>query len=315
MLDQQTEKMLSDMSEAGGPALHEMPVADAREALSSISEALGCKDSQIFAAEDREIPGPNGPIPVRIYWPDTATPDQPRPLLIFYHGGGFALGDIETHDSVTRYLCEKAGAIVISVGYRLAPENPFPAGVEDCYATLMWVSENAGNLGGDGMRIALAGDSAGGNMTAAVCLMARERTGPHISLQLLLYPCVDMVLETSYTSYEKFGGGEYFLGLEDMQWIRGMYFRDSEDAKDFRASPLLYPDLSNLPPAFIMTAGYDPLRDQGKHYADRLNEADVAVEYQCFEGAIHGFLNFAGVLDIGKSGLNRIVRVMKDYLA
>ena len=324
MLDKQVEKLLADMSAAGGPALHEMPVAVAREAIAAISDALGYKDTHIFATEDREVPGPAGPIPVRIYWPHEVSSDQTIPILLFYHGGGFAIGDIETHDSVTRYLCEKAQVIVISVDYRRAPENPFPAGVEDCYAALDWVSRNAEDLGGDAARIAVAGDSAGGNLAAAVSLMTkekktkekktREKKAPEIKLQLLIYPCVDMLLEVNYPSYADFGGGAYFLGLADMKWIRGMYFDKDEDAQDMRASPMLCADLSNLPPALVITAGYDPLCDQGKHYADRLREAGVMTEFQCFSGAIHGFLNFSGVLDVGVAGMDRLVKAMNDHL-
>ncbi len=314
MLDKQTEKMLTDMGEAGAVALHEMPVDDARGALSAISAMSGYKDTHVHATEDREISGPNGPVPIRIYSPHEARPDQPAPLLVFYHGGGFVLGDIETHDSITRYLCEKAGAVVISVDYRLAPENPFPAGVEDCYAALVWASHNAGEIGADASRVAVAGDSAGGNMAAAVCLMARDRKGPDIKLQLLIYPGVDMSLEVNYPSYDKFGGGEYFLSLADMKWFNGLYFQDSGDARDMRASPLLCSDLSNLPTALVVTAGYDPLCDQREQYANRLNEAGVKAEYQCFTGTIHGFFSFAGILDVGVRGMDRLVKAMKDHL-
>ena len=314
MLDKQTEKMLTQMIEAGGPAIHEMAVDDAREVLSVISEDAGYKNTKVFRAEDREISGPNGAIPIRIYSPHEIIEGQPAPLVVFYHGGGFMLGDIETHDSVTRYLCEKADVVIISVGYRLAPENPFPAGIEDCYAALEWACENASDIGGDADRIAVAGDSAGGNLSAAVCLMARDRKGPDIKLQLLIYPCVDMVFEVNYPSYDNFGGGEYFLSLLDMKHFKGLYFNNMEDAKDIRASPLLHADLSNLPPALIITAGYDPLCDQGISYADRLNDANVPVEYQCFTGTIHGFLNFAGVLDVSLKGMDRLVKAIKDYL-
>ncbi|NOX25301.1 MAG: alpha/beta hydrolase [Deltaproteobacteria bacterium] len=314
MLDEQTEKMLANMREAGAVALHEMPVNDARAALSAISADAGHKGAQILTSEDRKIPGPNGPVPIRIYSPRANTSNQPVPLLVFYHGGGFVLGDIDTHESITRYLCEKAQAVVISVDYRLAPENPFPAGAEDCYAALVWATQAAGELGADPARIAVAGDSAGGNLAAAVCLMSRDRKGPAIALQLLIYPGVDMALEISYPSYEKYGGGEYFLSLEDMKWFGGLYFSKTEDAKDMRASPLLHPDLSNLPPALIVTAGHDPLCDQGRRYADRLDGAGVLTEYQCFTGTIHGFLNFAGILSVGVAGMDRLVRAMKDHL-
>lgn len=313
MLDEQTENMLTEMGKSEAVAIHEMSVNEARETLSAISIDLGYKDTDVFSSENREIPGPNGPIPIRIYWPSENVKADPVPLLIFYHGGGFVLGDIETHDSITRYLCEKSGVVVVSVDYRLAPENPFPAGIEDCYAALEWAQKNAGEIGGDAERIAVAGDSAGGNLSAAICLMARDRNGPDIKLQMLVYPCVDMVLEAKYSSFDKFGGGEYFLGLADMKWFKELYFQNSEDAKDMRASPLFH-DLSNLPPALIITAGYDPLCDQGKHYADKLKEAGVVAEYQCFPGTIHGFFNFAGILDVGVAGMDRLVQAMKDYL-
>jgi len=313
-MDPQTEQMLANMAAAGAGALHELPVEDARVALAAISLDAGYKDSQAFAVENQQIPGPNGTIPVRIYWPRAVNANKPAPMLVFYHGGGFVLGNIETHDSITQYLCEKAEVIVISVDYRLAPENPFPAGVDDCYAALVWASENAKALGGDPARLAVSGDSAGGNLAAAVCLMARELLGPKIKLQLLIYPGVDMALETEYPSYGECGGGEYFLGIEDMKWLKGLYFQNDSEATDIRASPLLHTDLSNLPRALVITAGLDPLRDQGKHYAERLAEAGVRVEYQCFAGTIHGFLNFAGVLDIGVAGMDRLVLAMNTHL-
>ncbi len=312
--DSQTEKMLADMNASGGPAMHELSIEDARQALSAISLDCGYGNSQVFAHENRSISGPNGPVGVCIYWPGPINQKVPAPVIVFYHGGGFVLGDIETHDSIARYLSEKSNAIIVSVDYGLAPENKFPKGLEDCYAALEWVSSNVRSLGGDASRIAVAGDSAGGNLAAATCLLARDRDGPEITLQLLIYPCVDMTLEHPYPSYEKYGKGDYFLGIDDMKWINGLYFENNAETSSHYASPIKA-DLANLPPAVIITAECDPLCDQGEHYGELLRGAGNVAEYYCFEGTIHGFFNFAGVLDIGVAGMDRAVTAIKKYMA
>jgi acetyl esterase len=305
-LDLTTAALLKRMSGEGGPALHELPVEQARTVLKALSDATGIAKADVHSSLDQQIPGPNGEIPIRIYWPRTSTEGGLLPALILYHGGGWILGDIESHDAIARYLCRQGDVVVVSVDYRLAPENKFPAGVEDCYAALEWVAENAAKIGIDARRIALTGDSAGGNLTIVMSLLARARSGPDIAFQIPVYPCVDCRESADYSSRKKFGNGEYFLTSADIAWINGKYFSTADEAKDFRASPIVTKDLSGLPPALLITAGCDPLCDEGALYARRLSAAGVPVEYRCYSGTIHGFLSFAGVLDAGREALDLI---------
>ena len=259
------------------------------------------------SVEDRNIPGPRGQIPIRIY---TAERIGKRPVIVYYHGGGWVVGNIETHDNVTRYLAKACGGIVISVGYRLAPENPFPAAVDDAYAALQWVSENAESLGGDPSRITVAGDSAGGNLSAAVSLRSRDRNGPKISCQVLIYPVTNLsALDTG--SYNNFGTG-FFLTKEGMEWFRSQYLPKPEDRADPYASPLLAPDHSNLPPAVVITAQFDPLRDEGEAYAEKLRQAGVPVEVARYDGIIHGFVSFVGIVDQAAEALDLIAARVKQ---
>jgi acetyl esterase len=313
-LDLTTEALLKQMAEAGGPALHELPVEQARAVLRDLGDATGIATTDIHSSLDRKIPGSNGEIPVRIYWPRSRATDELLPVLILYHGGGWILGDIDTHDTIARYLCRQGEVVVVSVDYRLAPENKFPAGVEDCYAALEWVAENAAAIGIDATQIALTGDSAGGNLTVVMSLLARARNGPDIAFQIPVYPCVDCRESADYSSRKKFGKGEYFLTSADIEWVNKNYLTTAGEAEDFRASPIVARELAGLPPALLITAGYDPLCDEGALYARRLSEAGVPVEYRCFTGTIHGFLSFAGVLDAGRDALDLIAdRLRVDF--
>lgn len=299
--DVPTREFLAQLAGAGGPRLFEMTVADARVALAQLTRHMDLPAMDVAAVEQHTAPGPAGPVPVRFYRPGTAAP---TPLLLLIHGGGFALGDLDTHDGMARFLCANAGVTVASVDYRRSPEHPFPAAVEDCYAALTWMAQAARSLGIDPARIALCGDSAGGNLSAVLCHLARERGGPMPLLQVLLYPVVDLSTTAAHDSRRQFGGGEYFLSLADMDWIAGMYFTDqARDGAGPLASPLLVGDLSNLPPALIITAGFDPLVDEGARYAERLRGAGVPVEYRCYEGTIHGFMSFPAALPAGREAL------------
>ncbi len=256
---------------------------------------------ELQRVEDRSIPGPLGPIPIRIY---TADGTGNRPVIVYYHGGGWVVGNIETHDAVTRHLAKSLGGIVVSVDYRLAPENPFPAAVEDAYAALQWVSENAESIGGDSTRIAVAGDSAGGNLAAIVSLRARDRKGPKILYQALIYPATNLArLDTE--SHKNFSEG-FFLTGEAIGWFRSLYVPNPEDRLKQETSPLLAQDHGNLPPGLVITAGFDPLRDEGEAYAEKLRQAGVPVDLKRYDGMIHGFISFIGVIDQATDALDSI---------
>jgi len=314
-LDPQTKAFLEQAAESGAPPLYELSVPDARAMLKEVTAAMDAPRQEVRKFEQRSIPGTDGDIPVRLYWPDVAGEDtNPLPVLILIHGGGFTLGDLDTHENVARFYCHNAGVIVMSVDYRLAPEHKFPAAVDDCYDALCWMSENAASLGADPQKIAVTGDSAGGCLSAVICQMARDRQGPAVAFQALVYPVVTMQLETNYASRESFGTGEYFLGQKDMEWFNGLYLNSPDDVNDTRVSPILMQDLSGLPPALVLTAGHDPLCDEGADYARRLNAAGVNAGHYCFEGAIHGFMSFSGALDIGKEGLQMVANCVRQAL-
>lgn len=314
-LDVQTQALLDQAAAAGGPPMYELPIAEARAVLKGITLAMDAPKTEVRKLLDRTIPGNGGDIPVRIYWPvvdDSAT--DPLPLLLLIHGGGFTLGDLDTHDNVARFYCHHAGVVVISVDYRLAPENKFPAAVEDCYDGLCWAHQNASDLGVDPDKIAVTGDSAGGNLSAVICQLSRERQGPPIAYQALIYPVVTMELDAVYASRAEMGSGEYFLGMQDMEWFNSLYLNSPDDVSNPCVSPILNENLAGLPPALIITASHDPLCDEGADYAERLRAAGVEVEYYCFDGTIHGFMSFSGALDIGKKGLEMVAGCIRSVL-
>lgn len=300
----------------GNPHLYELAVEDARAGLKQMTLQVDIAASVVRERRELMIEGPAGEIPVRIYWPEITDVDKSLPILLLYHGGGFALGDLDTHENMARYYCKHAKLIVINVDYRLSPENKFPLGVEDCYAALCWAEKNAEEIGGDQKRIAVTGDSAGGNLSAVIAQLALSRQGPSIAYQLLAYPVVSMKMDADYESRKKFGKGEYFLSMMDMNWLSDMYFTDPKrESESVLASPILNQDLGGLPPALIITAGHDPLRDEGKHYAQRLEAAGVDVEYVCFESTIHGFMTFGGALEVGKQALELAAQKLRGNLS
>jgi len=260
----------------------------------------------VAGLEDRLIPGPAGAIPVRIYRP---TGNGPFPLLVFFHGGGFVLCDLDTHDSTCRALCNEAGAVVVSVAYRLAPEHPYPAAPEDCFSATCWAASHAHSLDADASRLGVVGDSAGGCLAAVVTLMARHAGSPAIAFQGLIYPVTNCAFETP--SYRDNAQG-YYLTLEAMQWFWEQYLSDLAQADQPYASPLRATDLSGLPAASMVTAGYDPLRDEGRAYAEALAAAGVAVQSHHFEGQFHGFAGMLGILDDARLALRLIAR---DFLS
>jgi acetyl esterase len=246
---------------------------------------------------DLKIPGPAGEIPIRVYTPKV---ESPAPALIYFHGGGWVLGDLESHDHVCRALANRASCVVLSVDYRLAPEHKFPAAVHDSYAATQWIADHAGELGVDRSRIAVGGDSAGGNLAAVVSQIARDRGGPSLAYQLLIYPGTDMRM--NMPSIDENADGP-LLTKASMHWFVNHYLNSEGDRTDPLASPMLASNLGGLPPAFILTAECDPLRDEGEAYGRRLQEAGVSVEVQRYKGMPHGFFSFAAALDGGRRAL------------
>ena len=307
-LDPQCQTLLDQMAAVGGPGLESLTPEEARNSYRMLM-ALGGSGNESVSIENRTIPGPAGEIPLRIYTPDAAAP---RPVIVWFHGGGHVIGDLDTYDAVCRDLAAESSAVVVSVDYRLAPEHRYPAAVDDSYAATQWVSENAAELGGDPGRLAVAGESAGGNLAAVVPLVARDRGGPPIAFQALIYPATD--LTRSHPSVEENGEG-YLLTAKGMEWFNDHYLGPDGDPKDPLASPLFADDLSGLPPALVVTAEFDPLRDEGEAYAERLRDAHVPVELRRYDGQIHGFITLRTVLEAGGAALDDIARTIGKALS
>jgi acetyl esterase len=265
-------------------------------------------DTPIGKVEDQNIEGPGGQLGVRMYTP-VSTTSTVLPGLVFFHGGGFVLGDLDTHDDLCRVLCNESGFRVVSVDYRLAPEHPFPAAVDDCFAATQWVAANAAALGIEPRRLAVGGDSAGGNLAAVVAQLARSG-GPSIAFQLLIYPVAQ--LGAPYTPSMRENAKGYFLEKEGMDWFTRLYAPDKDHRNDPRLSPLRCTDLSGLPPAYVITAGFDPLRDEGKAYADCLDRAGVPVTYVNYPGMVHGFFSMRGFIPKAREAIAAAAAAMRE---
>lgn len=286
------QAVLDLIKEAGRPSFEEMSVPECREAYVNSRKALQPDPIEIDEVRDLEMPGPAGAIALRLYRNRPAGRDRAQPVIVYFHGGGWVIGDLDSHDTVCRELAARSGATLVAVDYRLAPEHVFPAAVEDAVAATRWVSENAAELGVDPGRLAVAGDSAGGNIAAVAAIDARDNGGPKIAFQALIYPVTDFDL--TRRSYAE-NGDKPPVKTTTMAWFRDLYLANPEDQTDWRAAPVHARDLSGLPPALVLTAGYDPLRDEGKAYANALDAAGTPCRYVCYEGQIHGFLNMARV--------------------
>ena len=286
-VDPAVQALLDQLEEAGGPDISEQTPAEARAMIEGFAMMqLGAPEPAVMF--DRTVPGPAGEIPVRVY----AAEGDNLPVLVFYHGGGWVVGNIDSHDGTCKQLLAELGeAIVVSVDYRLAPEHKYPAAADDCYAVAAWAAENAEQIGGDGGRLAVCGDSAGGNLSAVVAQMARDRGGPSIAAQVLHVPVTDHNYE--WPSYSENAEG-YLLTRASMVWFWDHYLPNTEAGQDAYASPYRAADVSNLPPALVQTAEYDPLRDEGEAYGERMREAGVEVEVHRYDGNIHDpFMMFA----------------------
>ena len=305
-LDAIVKGLLEQMSANPMPKLWEVAPAQGREMFRMLASTLEPPAVAIGKIENRTMPGPGGPLKLRIYTP-VAEGAAALPAIVYFHGGGWVIGDLDTHDALCRTLANEAGARVIAVDYRLAPEHKFPAAADDSYAAVKWVEENASELGVDANRIAVAGDSAGGNLSAVVCLMAKHKGGPRIIYQLLIYPVTQWKADTG--SMSSFAEG-YFLERTGMHWFFDQYAA-GKDANDWRLSPLAAPDVSGLPRAYVVTAGFDPLRDEGKAYADKLSRAGVAAVYVDYPGMIHGFFTMSAVVPTAKSAIADAAKALR----
>ncbi|MCU1590275.1 MAG: lip [Frankiales bacterium] len=288
-LDPPVAAVLEMLASSGTPmSMVDGTPEQAREGFRTMT--VGLRDpatlAQVRSVDGATIAGPAGELRIRTYRPDT---DGPVPTVLYFHGGGFVIGDLDTQDDHARLICRDVEAVVVSVDYRLAPEHPFPAGFEDCLAATRWAAEHISELGGDADRIAVSGDSAGGNLAAAVALTTTREGGPRLAAQLLLYPGVDFREDDALHPSRIENGEGLFLTAEDMRWFRSHYLQGEADSSDPRASVLLAPDLTGLPPAVVGTGEYDPLRDEGEAYAKALESAGVKVVLRRYDGLIHGF--------------------------
>jgi acetyl esterase len=307
VLDVDAQILLRAAALLGHKENSELGVRRSRE---QMEEALPIVDLRRVRARvvDRTIAGPRGPVPIRIYHPRSRR--KPRPVLVYFHGGGFVVGSIASYDGVCRALARGADAIVVSVGYRLAPEDRFPAAVEDALAATRWVIAEGPSFGANPRAVAVGGDSAGGNLAAVVAHEMRDYAVRPI-FQLLVYPAVD--LTCSMPSHQLFREG-YMLTARGIAWYLGNYVNSEDEKMNPRASPLFAPDFRGLPPALVLTAGFDPLRDEGRAYAEKLRAAGVETVHRCVEGSIHGFFSFGGVFTGSRRVVEDSARALKSAL-
>ena len=306
-LHPQVAALLERVANTGLPAYHEVPPAVARRLYRDARGALSPDPPAIESVQLLLAPGKAGPVPIRAYRPKGAGKDEVLPALVYFHGGGWVIGDLDTHDVVCRTLANGARCAVFSVEYRKAPEAPFPAAVDDCFSALSFIFANSSSLRINSRQIAVGGDSAGGNLATVMALMAREAGAPAISFQLLIYPGADMRMK--HPSIKRNGEG-YLLTEKVMAYFRGHYVPREADWLDWRVSPLLAKSLKGLPPAFLLTAGFDPLVDEGREYAERMQKEGVPVEYRNYPDMVHGFVTMGRVLDTANAALADCARAL-----
>lgn len=309
-LDPTMKALLDQISAQSTPNLYDVAISDARAIFSGLLKAVGVQDAPIGKLSNIVCPGPAGEIPLRIYTPVAAT-SEPIPALVYYHGGGFVVGDLDAYDGLCRTLANDAGIRVIAVDYRLAPEHKFPAAIEDAYAALVYIEANAAELGVDANRIAVGGDSAGGGAAAVVAQLARDQGGPRIAFQLLLFPLTQIGEETG--SLRKNAEG-YFLDRATLDWFYKCYLPDGADTRDPRISPLAIKSAAGLPSAYIVTAEFDPLHDEGVRYATALRNAGVATTIVDYPGLVHNFIYFQTMLPEAVHALNDAAAALRKAL-
>ena len=310
MLDPQAQALMQLMIDKGVPPVHTMTPEEARASYRSRRAFTQPDAPEVFKVEDKLVSANGVSVPVRVYHPHAAPSHSTLPGLVYLHGGGWTIGDLDTHDVLCRSLCLQAGIVVVAVDYRMGPEHKFPAAYDDSVAAFNWTVAHAASLGIDASRIAIGGDSAGGNLAAAACLGLRGQS-VQPAFQLLIYPATIMWQDTP--SYHANGKG-YMLTKESIAYYTENYLRNREDAKDWRASPQLADSHAGLPPAFVMTAGFDPLRDEGLMYANALTKAGVSSQYICFERQIHGFITMGRVMQEANTAVSLCASALKANL-
>ncbi len=310
-IDEDAEKVLGVMKILNRPPMESLTPEEGRKAFRAMREAAKQDVPDMAEVRDLEVAGPAGAIPARLYR-SHAAPANESPVLVFFHGGGWVVGDLETHDIQCRHFANAGACTVVSVDYRLAPEHKFPAAADDCVAAAGWVATNAATLGVDPRKVAVGGDSAGGNLAAVVALEAAAAGAPDIKAQVLIYPAVDMRL--GYDSYDRVGEG-FTLTAGSMRWFRDHYLDGESRISDWRASPLLAENHAKAPPACIITAGLDPLCDEGEAYADALKRAGVDVRFNCYSGQMHGFVGATGAIRQADKAIAEIGEFLKERLS
>jgi acetyl esterase len=293
-LHPQAQELLDTLTSAPTP-LNRMPPANAREAYRRFIEPRNYDLEPVSQIENRDIDGPHGPISLHIIWP-TGAPEGPLPVFIFYFGGGFVMGSVESREPQCRKIANQTASIVVAPRYRQAPEHKFPAAHDDAWAATQWIAANAAELGGDPARLAVGGDSAGGNLAAGISQRAHDENAFDLVLQVLVYPSTDFFFTLGLPSYALLDEA-YFLTRQQISWYQEQFLPANVDRGDLRLGPALAKDFGGLPPALIITAEFDPLRDDGKHYGELLRSAGVAVEYTCYDGMIHGYFHYGKIID------------------
>ena len=306
-LDPQAKAVIDLVIKSGRPPYHRLSPKEARQMFRDTRPASTPPAPEIGTVKDLSAEG----IPVRLYRPHGVPDSTALPALVFFHGGGWVIGDLETHDVLCRQLTAGAGISVVNVDYRLAPEYRFPAATDDAWAATRWVAAHAAELGIDAGRLAVGGDSAGGNLAAVVALLARDHGAPSLALQVLIYPVTEVGTESQ--SYADFAEG-FMLTRDSMRWFAGHYLATERDAADWRVSPLRAPSLAGVAPALVMTAGFDPLRDEGDQYARKLREAGVCVDSVCYGGMIHGFVPMGRLIETGNHAVAHIAATLRQVL-
>jgi acetyl esterase len=309
-VDPQVQAVLDKIRAAGNPEYWQMTPEAARDWHNRKAGLLDVKSEPVFTSSDRLIPGPVEDIALRIFVPRDSA--QPLPVLVWLHGGGHVVGSLDSYDPLCRQLALQTDCVVVSVAYRLAPEHKFPAGVDDSFAALQWVARHAAEIGGDAQRIAIGGDSAGANLAAVCAILAREAGFPPLALQLLVYPRT--APEEEFPSHHLFAEG-YLLTRKTILWFHQHYRAHDTDRLDFRYAPLICRDLSRLPPALVIVGEYDPLRDDGIAYADRLRQAGNAVELSDYPGMVHPFFSMGGAVDAGRRAVTQAATALRRAFA